>query len=303
MDVLVGRLQTNLQALDFSGLSTRQTTAILTTKVAAILRDLHTGEVRLEHPCPNPIVSPTTGKLRQGYLDLALIENGRIAVAIEIDRSNKRFSLAKLEAMKSIGALCIWVRWKTLPVLSTNDGIHVISLAGDRASARNRKTGPGFISSRSIADDEVTVWLTKPLWARDPSSEEMFQSNRHVAYAAQVIQDAGTTRVVNSDGEIVLEFPTESLDRCTWARAKSRPASTAQEIEQSPASSGIPVGTKEWRRAISRENPRAYEAWTDEEDEELRAEIQRGASREDIAKSHQRRRGAITSRINKLGLD
>ena len=303
MDGLVERLQTDLQALNFSGLSTRQTTALLTTKVAAILRDLHVGEVHLEHPCPNPIVSPTTGKLRQGYLDVALIENGRIAVAIEIDRSNKRSSLAKLEAMQSIGALCIWVRWRTLPVLPTKDGIHVISLAGGTASARSRRTRPTSIPSHTNADAEVTVWLTKPLWARDPSTEEIFQSNRHVAYAAQVIQDFGTTRLVNSDGEIVLEFPTESVDRCTWTGATSRPTSIAQEIEQSPANRGISVGTKAWRDAIARENPRAYEAWTDEEDEELRAEIKRGASREDIAKSHQRRLGAITSRINKLGLD
>lgn len=303
MDVLVERLRTDLQTLDLSGLSTRQTTALLTSNIAAILRDLRAGGVHFEYPCPNPIVSPTNGKPRQGYLDLALVDNGRITIAIEIDRSNKRFSLAKLEAMHSMGALCIWVRWKTLTVLPVIDGIHVISLTGDTVSTRNRGTATASIPSRANADNEVTVWLTEPLWARDPSTEEIFQANRHVAYAAQVIQDFSTTRLVNSDGEIVLEFPTEYVDRITWTGATSRPVSSTQETDHSPASSEIPVGTKAWRDAISRENPRAYEAWTHEEDEELRAEIKRGASREDIAKAHQRRLGAITSRINKLGLD
>ena len=160
-----------------------------------------------------------------------------------------------------------------------------------------------LIPSHRRGDSEVTVWLTEPLWERDPSTEEMFQSNRHVARAEQVIQDCGSTRVVNSDGVIMLEFPTEYVDRCTWTVTTSPPRSATEKIEHPPDGIGLPIRTKAWREAISRESPRAYEPWTVEEDDELRTEIERGTSRKAIAKSHQRRLGAITSRISKLGLD
>ena len=52
---------------------------------------------------------------------------------------------------------------------------------------------------------------------------------------------------------------------------------------------------------IRNEYPRAYEKWTDEEDNCLIEEYRIGLSRSKIASLHERKKGAITSRLKKLG--
>ena len=47
--------------------------------------------------------------------------------------------------------------------------------------------------------------------------------------------------------------------------------------------------------------PRAYDKWTDEEEEALKSLVSTGQNTEEIAEALQRQPGAITSRINKLG--
>jgi len=53
---------------------------------------------------------------------------------------------------------------------------------------------------------------------------------------------------------------------------------------------------------IRRHHPRAYEKWTPEEDELLAREYGEGVSLSELAMKHQRKIGAIRSRLNKLGL-
>lgn len=53
---------------------------------------------------------------------------------------------------------------------------------------------------------------------------------------------------------------------------------------------------------IRRKHPRAYENWTDNEDFELSKCYQEGLSISLLAEKHQRNRGAIRSRLKKLGL-
>jgi len=48
--------------------------------------------------------------------------------------------------------------------------------------------------------------------------------------------------------------------------------------------------------------PRAYDKWTDEEEEALKTLVSSGRNTEEIAEALQRQPGAITSRMNKLGL-
>ena len=55
-------------------------------------------------------------------------------------------------------------------------------------------------------------------------------------------------------------------------------------------------------RELRAVHPRAYEKWTDDEDERLRAEVARGTSRAELATLFQRQRSAISSRLRKLGL-
>jgi len=54
--------------------------------------------------------------------------------------------------------------------------------------------------------------------------------------------------------------------------------------------------------ALRREYPRAFESWTRQEDEDLAGEHHRGMSINEIAALHGRRRGAIRTRLKKLGL-
>lgn len=48
---------------------------------------------------------------RRGYLDLICYPFDEPPVAIEIDRTNKQWSLAKLRAEAASGSSAIWVRW------------------------------------------------------------------------------------------------------------------------------------------------------------------------------------------------
>jgi len=53
---------------------------------------------------------------------------------------------------------------------------------------------------------------------------------------------------------------------------------------------------------ILKEHPRAYERWTEEEDQLLKQKFSEGAAVQDLAKFFQRRPSAIRSRLRKLGL-
>jgi len=53
---------------------------------------------------------------------------------------------------------------------------------------------------------------------------------------------------------------------------------------------------------IKSKHPRAYEKWTDDEDDELRLLFRRGVSNSEAAKHFGRQPSAISSRLNKLGL-
>lgn len=53
---------------------------------------------------------------------------------------------------------------------------------------------------------------------------------------------------------------------------------------------------------IKAKYPRAYEKWTEAEDDELKAMFGRGVKNIDAAKHFQRQPSAISSRLNKLGL-
>jgi DNA-binding NarL/FixJ family response regulator len=55
-------------------------------------------------------------------------------------------------------------------------------------------------------------------------------------------------------------------------------------------------------RRIRAKHPRAYEKWSEEEDQQLRQLVQAGMKEKDIAAQLQRQLGAIRSRMEKLGL-
>jgi hypothetical protein len=164
---------------------------------------------------------------------------------------------------------------------------------------------------------EVTVWLDQPLWGRDHATGELVQSNRHRVEAAYVLQDAVSTQVADEDGEVLLAFPTPAVARLTWAeiatQAPGKAAPTPPEAptpmparEQTPPEAPEEreedVGSKAWRAAVAKKCPRAYEAWTADEDERLRQGRAQGLTAKALAARHQRREGAILARMAKLAI-
>jgi len=65
---------------------------------------------------------------------------------------------------------------------------------------------------------------------------------------------------------------------------------------------GTPSGYVKRMAEIKKVNPRAYEKWTEEEDERLIQEVKNGISAKVIAQSHERQPSAIRSRMVKLNL-
>jgi DNA-binding CsgD family transcriptional regulator len=74
------------------------------------------------------------------------------------------------------------------------------------------------------------------------------------------------------------------------------------DVEPTEPSSGTIRVQDERLLRIRAEHPRAYEPWTKEEDLRLGSMLAAGKTAEEIAEVLQRKRGAITSRLTKLGL-
>lgn len=71
---------------------------------------------------------------RNGYLDVTCIHNSGQRIAVEIDFSNKVWSIEKLAAEADRGRLAIWVKWGTPTWLSLiPEKIGVIELRVDSA--------------------------------------------------------------------------------------------------------------------------------------------------------------------------
>ena len=71
---------------------------------------------------------------RGSYIDFVFSSRGRQIlsgwnlIAIELDSSNKKNSLMKLEVLKERGFQSVWIRWNTLNKLNIPEGVHLIQL-------------------------------------------------------------------------------------------------------------------------------------------------------------------------------
>lgn len=112
---LAASLAAWLAPVEIRGLSGRQTTALLTDRVAEWARS-QGWSVRFE------VASRITRTVNraaggssewQGRLDVVCSRRpGQPPVAIEIDRNNKRWSVEKLSAEAAAGSVALWVRWR-----------------------------------------------------------------------------------------------------------------------------------------------------------------------------------------------
>ena len=142
---------------------------------------------------------------------------------------------------------------------------------------------------------QALVWFEHPVPGVDPLDGATVIANRHRVIAESAVHRPEETVFLSADGEVVARWETTSIARIQWVDL-SGPA-------QGPRGVGTPgVGTTAWRELISKENPRAYERWTREEDARLADEFTGGLSVADIARLHQRRPGGIAARLKHLGL-
>lgn len=160
----------------------------------------------------------------------------------------------------------------------------------------------------------VVVWFREPIEMQPENERRPVLSNRHTIAAARLIQDSVRTTLIDANGEVVIEFNTENVLDIDWgvrnesatstsrAKALTEPTASTSPSDESDLK-GLTPGTKEWLSIIKDLYPRAYEPWTEHEDEELTAEYEAGMSLRNIALVHQRRLGGIRSRIKRLELE
>jgi len=120
----IGRtLHRSLTMLDLDGLPNTGITARISTEVARVLAESGLGKVYRELSTGDRLQPPTSSAPRRGYVDFAVIRADVVVLVIEIDRSDKRFSLTKLEHFRERGAAVIWVRWGKPTRLQVPDGV------------------------------------------------------------------------------------------------------------------------------------------------------------------------------------
>jgi hypothetical protein len=88
----------------------------------------------------------------------------------------------------------------------------------------------------------------------------------------------------------------------TSSRQPDPPTTSGDKRIRTSLTEEVKTGSVEWRTKVQSENPKAYEPWSIEEDESLKIEYSKGWSVAQLAEAHQRRPGAIRSRLKKLGL-
>jgi len=148
-------------------------------------------------------------------------------------------------------------------------------------------------------DSKLTIWFHVPVLGLDPATGEEFVSSRHFVVASQVVQHSDLTEFIDRFGEVVASWKTRDVDHWTWFIDVS---SETPPVAEKVVANTSGVGSKEWLAKIKLAHPRAYEPWPPDEDMQLRKEFSDGMAQEEIAKIHQRRKGAISSRLKKLEL-
>lgn len=130
---LAGSLTTWLAPIKLDGLTSRQTTALLTERVAEWGRS-QGWSVHFEAPIRAS--RPTRSGESRGRLDVVCRRDaGRPPVVIEIDRGNKRWSVDKLASEAAAGAVALWVRWRDPTNVDVPDAVGLVDLAPEPVPA------------------------------------------------------------------------------------------------------------------------------------------------------------------------
>ena len=147
--------------------------------------------------------------------------------------------------------------------------------------------------SRSVMDlpldDQICVEFTEPVEGIDPTDSEPITSNRHRIRAMSIQMDREFTTFIGDGGEIMAIWPTDTISKITWVNGPD-----PLNVDMAVGGTGRPSELSRGGIAGSR--------WTPEEEEQLRREFGEKLTVAEIARRHQRSRGAIQNRLVKLDL-
>ena len=149
------------------------------------------------------------------------------------------------------------------------------------------------MKSRSVMDlpldDQICVEFTEPVEGIDPTDSEPITSNRHRIRAMSIQMDREFTTFIGDGGEIMAIWPTDTISKITWVNGPD-----PLNVDMAVGGTGRPSELSRGGIAGSR--------WTPEEEEQLRREFGEELTVAEIARRHQRSRGAIQNRLVKLDL-
>jgi len=139
MTAVTDELATTLFALDTRALTTQAVTKSITAEI--VRWALSCGwQVRTEARVELPL--PADGRRRVGFVDVLIRRAPPEAdVAIEIDSTDKPWSVAKLKHAAAAGMHAIWVRWGDEAWAGVYDEVDVIQLPQTRRSAHQPEAG------------------------------------------------------------------------------------------------------------------------------------------------------------------
>ena len=142
---VIDELASALFALDEGARSTSAVTALITREVAGWAL-AHGWSVRAEARVGVP--SESVHDPRLGFVDVVVHRGGDAPhLAIEIDSTDKPWSLAKLRHAADAGMQAVWIRWGDEEWAGVYDDVDVIQLPARRRSA-----------PRSRVNSQLTLW-------------------------------------------------------------------------------------------------------------------------------------------------
>lgn len=154
------------------------------------------------------------------------------------------------------------------------------------------KNGNGSDNQPGCGESEASIETTATTSPAPSSSESVAEPRAKVIQVPEIRVPSSTTRVCLRDGELI------ALDADDGILLRISASENVDFVLPE-----TPTDTKSYFAFIRQQIPQAYSPWSEEEDVRLRQGRERDLSVDDLAQAHDRTRGAIESRLARLGLD
>jgi hypothetical protein len=142
-----------------------------------------------------------------------------------------------------------------------------------------------------LHEAKVSVTFYEPVKGRDINDGEIFMADKHWITAEFCRQDAEMTSFISSKGEVVASAPTKDIKVIRFPVI-------------GPTSKLVTTRTsKDYIKDVKKVRSGAWSRWTDEEDDQLYDEVEKGYSLHTMAGIHNRTEKAIFSRLQMWDLE